>query len=68
MTLGLHEDALPAGLELSLRRSRTRAASTCARKGLAARAGTPIADRAQPSATLTAPEGTQLYLFEKGAQ
>jgi hypothetical protein len=37
-------------------------------KGLAARAGTPIADHGQPSATLTGPEGTQLYLLEKGAQ
>jgi hypothetical protein len=37
-------------------------------KGLAGRAGTPIADRAQPSATLRSPDGTHLYLFEKGAQ
>jgi hypothetical protein len=32
------------------------------------RAGTPHADRAQPSATIVAPEGTQLYLYEKGSQ
>ena len=37
-------------------------------KGLAAREGSPIADRAQASATLTSPDGTRLYLFEKGAQ
>jgi hypothetical protein len=37
-------------------------------KGLAPRSGTPIADRAQPSATLAGPEGTHLYLFEKGPQ
>jgi hypothetical protein len=37
-------------------------------KGLVTRAGTPLADRAQPSATIVAPEGTQLYLFEKGVQ
>jgi hypothetical protein len=37
-------------------------------KGLAAREGSPLADRAQPSATLKGPDGTHLYLFEKGAQ
>jgi hypothetical protein len=37
-------------------------------KGLALRAGNPIADRAQRAATLTAPDGTPLYLFESGPQ
>ena len=37
-------------------------------KGARIRAGTPVADRAQASATLTAPEGTVFYLFESGAQ
>jgi hypothetical protein len=37
-------------------------------KGLTARTGTPIADRVQASATLTSPEGTHFYLFERGAQ
>jgi hypothetical protein len=37
-------------------------------KGAKIHAGTPVADRAQASATLTAPEGTVFYLFESGAQ
>jgi len=35
---------------------------------LSVREGSPLADRAQASATLKSPEGTHLYLFERGAQ
>jgi catechol 2,3-dioxygenase-like lactoylglutathione lyase family enzyme len=67
VTLGLHELHCRAGLSFRCENLDARLEYLRA-KGLAARPGTPIADRAQPSATLTAPEGTQLYLFEKGAQ
>src|SRR5690606_18707292 len=66
LTLGLHEtNALPGlsfrcdGLQARLEYLRA--------KGLAARAGTPLADRAQASATLTSPDGTTLYLCEKSS-
>jgi catechol 2,3-dioxygenase-like lactoylglutathione lyase family enzyme len=67
VTIGLHEVHCRPGpsfrcADLSARCEYLRA------KGLGARAGSPIADRGQSSATLTAPEGTQLYLLEKGAQ
>jgi hypothetical protein len=67
ITLGLHETHCRPGLsfrcdDLHARLDFLRA------KGVAARAGTPIADRGQPSATVTGPEGTHVYLFEKGAQ
>ena len=67
VTLGLHETHCAAGLsfrcdDLQARLEYLRA------KGFAARTGTPIADRVQPSATLTSPEGTHFYLFEKAAQ
>jgi catechol 2,3-dioxygenase-like lactoylglutathione lyase family enzyme len=67
ITLGLHETHCRSGLsfrcdDLQARLDYLRA------KGLAVRAGTPIADRGQPSATLIGPEGTHIYLFEKGTQ
>lgn len=67
VTIGLHEVHCRPGV--SFRCSGLDARCDYLRaKGLAPRVGNPIADRSQPSATLTAPEGTQLYLFEKGAQ
>jgi hypothetical protein len=67
VTLGLHETHCLPGLsfrcdDLEARLEYLRA------KGVAARAGTPLADRGQASATLTGPERTQLYLLETGAQ
>ena len=67
MTIGLHETHCVPGLsfrcdDLQARLEYLRA------KRLSARTGTPIADRAQASATLVGPEGTHLYLFERGAQ
>jgi hypothetical protein len=67
VTIGLHEIHCRPGL--SFRCSEVDARCEYLRaKGLSPRAGNPIADRAQPSAALTAPEGTQLYLLEKGTQ
>jgi catechol 2,3-dioxygenase-like lactoylglutathione lyase family enzyme len=67
VTLGLHETHCRAGLsfrcaDLAARSEYFRA------KGLAPRAGSPLADRAQNAATLTTPDGATLYLFESGAQ
>jgi hypothetical protein len=67
MTLGLHETHCAPGLSFRCSGLHGRLDYLRA-KGLATRAGTPLADRAQPSATLVAPDGTHLYLFEKGAQ
>jgi len=67
LTLGLHETHCAPGLSFRCDDVHARFEYLRA-KGMAARAGTPIADRAQASATLTGPEGTHLYLFEKGAQ
>jgi catechol 2,3-dioxygenase-like lactoylglutathione lyase family enzyme len=67
LTLGLHETHCAAGLSFRCRDLHARLEYLHA-KGLTARSGTPIADRAQPSATLSGPEGTHLYLFEKGPQ
>jgi hypothetical protein len=67
VTLGLHETHCPPALSFRCRDLHARLEYLRA-KGLALRAGTPIADRAQPSATLTGGEGTHLYLFEQGAQ
>jgi hypothetical protein len=67
LTIGLHEAHCRPGLSFRC----TDLAARCEylrAKHLRPQAGTPLADRAQPSATLTAPEGTVLYLFEKGAQ
>jgi hypothetical protein len=67
VTIGLHETHCAPGL--SFRCSDVAARSEYLRaKGAAVRGGNPLAERAQPSATLTAPEGTFLYLFESGAQ
>ena len=67
LTLGLHESHCRPGLSFRCANLDARCDYLRA-KGLGPRAGSPTADRAQPSATLTAPEGTQLYLLEKGAQ
>jgi catechol 2,3-dioxygenase-like lactoylglutathione lyase family enzyme len=67
LTIGLHEVHCQPGLSF---RS-TDVAARCEylrAKGLAIKNGSPLADRSQPSATLRAPEGTVLYLFESGAQ
>jgi hypothetical protein len=63
----LHEAHCAPGLSFRCRGLQARLDYLTA-KQLTVRAGTPIADRAQASATLTGPEGTHLYLFEKGAQ
>ncbi len=67
LTIGLHEvHCLPG---LSFRCADLAARSEYLRaKGLAIKAGSPLADRSQAAATLRAPEGTVLYLFESGAQ
>ena len=67
LTLGLHETHCAPGLSFGCHDLQARLEFVRA-KGFMARAGTPTADRAQPSATVTSPEGTHLYLFEKGAQ
>lgn len=67
ITIGLHEVHCRPGLSFRCTELQARCDYLRA-KGLAPRNGTAIAERGQPSATLSAPEGTQLYLFEKGAQ
>jgi len=67
VTIGLHEAHCRPGLSFRCTDVEARCEYLRA-KGLSARTGNPIADRAQPSAALTAPEGTQLYLLEKGEQ
>jgi hypothetical protein len=67
ITLGLHETHCAPGLSFRCKGLHARLEYLQA-KGLGTRAGTPMADRAQPSATLVGPGGTQLYLFETGAQ
>ena len=67
LTIGLHETHFRPGLSFRSPRLDARLAYLGA-KGITARGGCPIADKAQPSATLTAPEGTAIYLFESGAQ
>jgi hypothetical protein len=67
LTLGLHETHCAPGLSFRCDALHARLEYFRA-KGLVARAGTPLADRAQQSATLKGPEGTHLYLFEKGEQ
>jgi hypothetical protein len=65
--IGLHQTHCAPGL--SFRCPDVAARSEYLRaKGAKIHAGTPVADRAQASATLTAPEGTVFYLFESGAQ
>jgi hypothetical protein len=67
VTIGLHEVHCRPGLSFRCTALDARCEYLRA-KGLAPRSGTPIAERTRPSATLAAPEGTQLYLFEKGLQ
>ncbi len=67
LVVGLHEAHFRAGLSFRSAHLEARLEYLQAR-GIGARPGTPIADRAQASATLTAPEGTSIYLFEAGSQ
>ena len=67
VTIGLHEVHCRPGLSFRCTDVEARCEYLRA-KGLGPRTGNPIADRAQASAALTAPEGTQLYLLEKGSQ
>ena len=67
VTIGLHEAHCKPGPSFRCADVEARCEYLRA-KGLGPRAGSPIADRGQASATLTAPEGTQFYLLEKGAQ
>ena len=67
LTIGLHETHFRPGLSFRSPHLDTRLAYLAA-KGITARVGSPIADKAQASAMLTAPEGTVIYLFESGAQ
>jgi hypothetical protein len=67
LTIGLHETHFRPGLSFRSPHLDARLAYLGA-KGITARAGSPIADKAQASAMLTAPEGTPIYLFESGAQ
>jgi hypothetical protein len=67
LAIGLHEAAFHAGFsfrspQLGARLEYLRA------KGIQARTGNPLAEREQRSATLIAPEGSAIYLFEAGAQ
>lgn len=67
LTLGLHEVHCRPGLSFRCQDVGARIAYLNA-KGFSARAGTPLADRGQASATLSGLAGTELYLFETGAQ
>jgi catechol 2,3-dioxygenase-like lactoylglutathione lyase family enzyme len=67
VTLGLHETHCAPGLSFRCEDLQARLEYLRA-KGWAARLGTPISDRVQPAATLTSPERTHFYLFERGAQ
>jgi len=67
LTIGLHETHFRPGLSFKSPHLDARLAYLGA-KGITARAGSPLADEAQTSAMLTAPEGTPIYLFESGAQ
>lgn len=67
LTLGLHETHCRPGLSFRCKDLAARVEFLRA-KGLGPRPGNPLADRGQPAATLTAPDGTALYLMESGAQ
>lgn len=67
LAIGLHETHFRPGLSFRSPHLDARLAYLGA-KGITARSGNPIADKAQASATLMAPEGTPIYLFESGAQ
>jgi hypothetical protein len=66
LVIGLHEAHFRAGLSFRSRQLDARLEYLRA-KGVAARPRNPIADRDQPSATVTAPEGSMIYLFEAGS-
>ena len=65
LTLGLHETNSGPGLCFRCEGLQARLDYLRA-KGMPPRLGTPLSDVAQRSATLTSPDGTALYLFEKG--
>jgi catechol 2,3-dioxygenase-like lactoylglutathione lyase family enzyme len=67
LVIGLHETHFRPGLSFRSPHLDARLAWLDA-KGIAARAGNPMADKAQRSATLIAPEGTSIYLFESASQ
>jgi predicted lactoylglutathione lyase len=67
LTIGLHETHFRPGLSFRSPHLDARLEYLGA-KGIKAQAGSPIADKAQASAMLMAPEGTAIYLFESGAQ
>jgi len=67
LTIGLHEVHCQPGLSFRCAYLAARA-EYLRSKGLAIKTGSPLADRSQAAATLRAPEGTVLYLFESGAQ
>jgi hypothetical protein len=67
LTIGLHETHFRPGPSFRSPQLGARLAYLGA-KGITARTGSPIADKAQASAMLTAPEGTTIYLFESGTQ
>ncbi len=67
LTIGVHEAHFRPGPSFRSPHLEARLGYLHA-KGIAARAGCPIADHDQASATLTAPEGTVMYLFEGGTQ
>jgi catechol 2,3-dioxygenase-like lactoylglutathione lyase family enzyme len=67
LTLGLHAAHFRPGLSFRCPDLLPRVEYLRA-KGLPVRTGNPLADRHQAAATLAAPEGTTLYLFERGAQ
>jgi hypothetical protein len=63
LTLGLHEARFHPGLCFRAQHVAARFDYLKA-KGVALKAGSPLAERTQPSATVLAPEGTALYLLE----
>jgi hypothetical protein len=67
LTLGLHEAHFVPGMSFRAPQLQTRLDYLRA-KGVSPRAGCPLADPSQPSATLTAPDGLRLYVCESGEQ
>jgi len=66
LAIGLHEAHFRAGLSFRAPHLEARLEYLRA-KGIATRSGNPIAARDQQAATLTAPEGTSIYLFDVAA-
>jgi hypothetical protein len=67
LVLGLHETHFKPGLSFRAPHLAARLEYLQA-KGIGARSGNPIATRDQHAATLTAPEGTSIYLFDVAPQ